>query len=382
VNKLLLPLTGSKNVEYADFVRNFEAETGRKIFKLQTGDPDFATPQKISDAIKIAFDKKLTHYANSQGNANLRKALANKLNTENKIKASADQIIVTAGGVHGVFLAINALVNPNDKALIFEPYWMPYNSILQLAGANVVKVKIDMEAFNEEKIIESFLQTYTDDVRVVIVNSPNNPGGFMFSRAFYEKLLNRLSPQTYLLSDEVYERVIYGEMEHISAASLQIKASQIISVFSFSKTYAMTGWRVGYVHATDEVIKEMLKLLQFTLTCVAPFVQEACVTAVTDQTLNNDVEAMVAKYKARREELKRIPGVKLPPGAFYCFLPIPEQCKHHDFPVWMVKEHSVSVSPGEAFGDYPNYFRISFAVDDETWEKGITTIVKLYSEQR
>lgn len=370
-------MSGSRNVEYADFVRSFEKEHNRQILKLQTGDPDFSTPQVIQDSLSRSLSKGKTHYTNSQGAPELREAIVNKLKKENKIESIVEEVIVTNGGIQGVSLAVNAIINPGDKALIFEPYWMPYHSILTVAGAEISKVSIDLENYDEQKILNDFYDTYSDDVRIVIINSPSNPTGIVFSENFITSILKRISSQTFLLSDEVYERIIYDEIKHISTASLGIKTKQIISVFSFSKTFAMTGFRVGYVHADNKIISEMLKLFQFSSTCIAPFIQDACLTALTDEGIDFEINRMVKKYDERRQMLKKIKSATMPAGAFYCFIKIPDKLAREDFPFWMVRENGISVSPGDAFGNYSGYFRISFAVSDDVWSRSVDFLSKI-----
>lgn len=370
-------MSGSKNVEYADFVRNYEVQHKCNVLKLQTGDPDFSTPEVIQASLVKSLSSGKTHYTNSQGIPELRKAIAQKLKNENNITSTLDEVIVTNGGIQGVSLAVNAIINPGDKALIIEPYWMPYYSILTAAGAEVSKVSIDLESYSEKNLLEKFLKIYSDDFRIVIVNSPSNPTGIVFSEDFIRSILNRISLNTFLLSDEVYEKIIYDQAKHVSPASLGIKANQVISVFSFSKTFAMTGFRVGYVHANQKIIIEMLKLFQFSSTCIAPFIQEACVTALCDDDIHNDVNRMVKKYAERREQLKKLKGVSLPSGAFYSFIKIPDKFQMNNFPYWIVREKGISVSPGDAFGDYPGYFRISFAVDDDVWLAALDQLVDI-----
>lgn len=373
-------MSGSKNVEYADFVRNFESQNNRTILKLQTGDPDFSTPEAIRNSLVKSIARGQTHYTNSQGTLDLRYALVQKLHRENKIWSTVNEIIVTNGGIQGVSLAVNAIINPGDKALIFEPYWMPYHSILTVAGAEIQKVSIDLENYSEENVLENFFKIYTDDFKVVVINSPSNPTGIVFSEDFMRSILNRISSNTYLLSDEVYEKIIYDQIKHASPASFGIKSNQVISVFSFSKTFAMTGFRVGYVHANEGVISEMLKLFQFSSTCIAPFIQEACITALSDKSIQNDVNAMVKTYTERREYLRKLKGASIPSGAFYSFIKIPAKYRKENFPYWIVNEKGISVSPGDAFGDYPDYFRISFAVEDKVWKDAIDVLVELFVE--
>lgn len=377
MNNLLLSLSGAKNVEYADFVRNYELKNNCKIMKLQTGDPDFKTPEQINRAMMESLERGATHYTASQGIPTLRETLAKKLQDFNGIKATSDEVLVTAGGVHAIYLAIRALINPGDKVIIFEPYWMPYHSILEIAGAKIFKVSLDLPAMNEDAIFENFSKVYSDDVKLIISNSPSNPTGIVFSENFYKKVLNRISSETILLSDEVYEKIIYDGLKHVSPASLNIKSEQVVSVYSFSKTYAMTGWRIGYLHAHKNITKEILKLLQYTSTCVSPFIQEACVTALTSAAVDEEVNKMVKKYAYRRELLKSVKGAVIPSGAFYSFIKIPEQYADKEFSKWVVTEKHVAVSPHEAFGSLSGYYRVSFAVDDQVWSQGIELLSSL-----
>ena len=381
MNNLLKNISAAKNVEYADYVREYEAANKVTILKLQTGDPDFSTHPNIVQAMLASIEKGKTHYTNSAGIPELRNEISHKLNTQNKIPSIPENILVTGGGVHAIYLAIRALVNPGDKVVIFEPYWMPYKSILEICGAQIIKVPLDLPRMDEEAIFNHLKNIYTPDIKLIISNSPNNPTGMIFSENFYKNLLQMISSKTYLLSDEVYEKILYDGSKHTSPGSLGIKLDQIISVFSFSKTFAMTGWRIGYLHANSELIQEILKLLQYTATCVSPFIQEAAIVALKDENVNRYVEDMVKRYTERRSLLKDIPGVILPKGAFYCLIKNPKHLGNINFSKWAVQNIGIAVSPGEAFGDNLNYFRISFAVEDSVWSNGLSKLRECLAEK-
>jgi aspartate aminotransferase len=379
MNELLKNISGAKNVEYADFVREYEAKNKTSILKLQTGDPDFSTHPNVVKAMLASIEKGKTHYTNSPGIPDLRSALSEKLVRENKINSAPENILVANGGVHAIYLAIRSLINPGDKVIIFEPYWMPYKSILEISGANIIKVPLDLPHMNEETILNNFKKAYSNDVKLIIANSPNNPTGMIFSENFYKDLLNTISNETILLSDEVYEKILYDKAVHVSPASLGIKSEQIISVFSFSKTYAMTGWRIGYLHASKVLNKEMLKLLQYTSTCVSPFIQDAAIVALKDNAVNAHVDEMVKRYAERRNLLIELKGAVMPKGAFYCLIQNPTHLGEVNFSRWCVENIGVAVSPGDAFGENLPFFRVSFAVDDTTWSEGIkrlSTVLK------
>lgn len=242
MNNLIKGISGAKNVEYADFIRDFELDTSKNVLKIQTGDPDFSTHSHIVNALIESIKSGRTHYINSPGTPGLRTALSEKVVRENKIPSLSENILITSGGVHAIYLAIRSIIIPGDKVIIFEQYWMPYKSILEMSGAEIIKVPLDLPKMSEETIFQNLKDAYSLDVKMIISNSPNNPTGMVFSEDFYRNILYLIFHKTILLSDEVYERIIFDQAKHIFLASLGIKVNQIITVFSFSKTYAMTGW--------------------------------------------------------------------------------------------------------------------------------------------
>ena len=295
----------SFSVAFADFIRGREA-AGRKILKMQTGDPDFATHPGIVRAAHEAMLRGETKYCDSRGLLALREAVSEKLLRENGIRASAkENILITHGAVHGIGLALRALVNPGDEVIISEPYWRSYESNVVLAGGQPILVPTLKEEGFQLKA-SRILERLTSKTKAIVINSPNNPSGAVYSEAELRKLAKAAREHgVYLICDEVYEALVF-EGRHYSPASDPAVFDWIVSAYSFSKTHAMTGWRVGYLVANAELIDELLKLSQFSVTSLAPYAQQAAIAALRDPAAQAYSREMVAEYAKRRDLIVRL----------------------------------------------------------------------------
>lgn len=364
----------SYSVAFADYVRVKEVE-GRRIIKMQTGDPDFATHPNIVSAAAEALQKGETKYCDSRGLLPLRKALIEKLGSENNIQGlHSDNILVTHGAVHGINMAIRALVNTGDECIILEPYWRSYEANVILAGGKPVILQTKKEdgfQLNAAAVLEKI----TPLTKLIIINTPNNPSGAVYHKNELSKLAKGAAEKyIFILSDEVYETLTFDEREHYSAASDPSVFDWIISVFSFSKTHAMTGWRTGYLVAQKIIIDEILKLSQFSVTSLAPYNQVAALIAVTDPLATSYAEMMRREYEKRRNLInKKIKNTWLenvatiPGGAFYILIDV---AKFHvpslELAKMIVDFADVSFTPGIAFGNnMDNYLRMCFATSNE-----------------
>ncbi|TLZ59981.1 MAG: pyridoxal phosphate-dependent aminotransferase [Methanobacteriota archaeon] len=367
----------SPTVRLGTLAKELQAK-GERVENLSIGEPDFPTPAHIIEAAKRALDDvPMTKYVSSLGLRELREAIAEKSQRENGIPATADNVLV-APTKHCLFLAIMALVEPGDEVLMPDPGWVSYDPMTRLAGGRPVPVPAADEAgflMTPDAIEEAI----TPRTKAVLVNSPSNPAGVVFSEDVFRGIADACRDHDlFLISDEIYEKIIY-EGRHISPASLDGMFDRTITVHGFSKTYAMTGWRVGWLAAEKSLLKEIVKVQEQTITCVPGFVQRAARAALTGPTA--PVEKMVAEFRARRdiasEELSRVPQLQAfrPGGAFYFFPRYDGGTPAHEVSERLLKEGHVAVTPGSAFGQLgEGHLRISYAASRETIRRGIRNI--------
>ena len=370
----------SYSVAFADFVRLRERE-GHTIVKMQTGDPDFPTHTNVVKAAEIALDRGETKYCDSKGLLSLRQAISEKLALRNGIIASPeDNILVTHGAVHGISMAIRAIVNQGDECIIIEPYWRSYQSNVILAGGVPVIIQtLPEKGFQLDA--EAILNQITSKTRLIIINTPNNPSGAVYRKEELIKLANGAAKRkVYIISDEVYEALTF-ERNHYSIASDPDVREWIISAFSFSKTYAMTGWRIGYIAASKMIIDGMLKLSQFGITSLSPYNQLAAIAALNDETVQAYAEVMRKEYEKRRNIIKHQiedtwlkDVITIPEGTFYVLIEMGKfGISSLDLAKRIVHQSGVSFTPGIAFGDsMDGYLRMCFATD----EKNINIAIK------
>ncbi len=348
----------SPTVAMNDRIVAYQA-AGNKIVPLQVGDPDFATPQLIKEVAFEALQSGLTHYGPSQGLLDLRRAAALKLERDNDVTYDPEtEILITHGGIHAFYLALQSILNPGDEVLVPDPTWATHANMAVMLRGNVVRVP----APAENGFLPSFAdweRALTPRTRVIVINYPSNPTGVYPARAYLQKLQDfAAAHQLWVVSDEVYENLYYGEKPTCAAAFPGAKERTLL-VHSLSKTYAMTGWRVGYLAAPESIIANALKAGQNSITCVAPFVQKAAAFALSDPVVQQVVREMRSAYHRRRELVLRISRelesekvLAIPPlGAFYFFLdcralkmPSLEICER------LLEQAGVGLVPGSAFG--------------------------------
>lgn len=326
------------------------------VIGLAGGEPDFDTPASISLAAIRSLTEGNTHYVIGPGILPLRQHIAQKLERENGIHASADSILVTPGGKNAIYLAINAVLNEGDEAILLTPAWVSYEPIILAAGGVPVTAKLDYR--NGYRITESVLEAaVTEQTRLLIINYPNNPTGRILhpdEAAALEAFLLR-HPEVYLLSDEIYEAIVYDGNRSISPASISSVAERVITVNGFSKATAMTGWRVGYLAANSAVFKAAYKLYQHSLSCISGFIQAGALAACE---CADDIQRMCAVYAQRRDTfcgiLNSTPGVtcQMPEGAFYAwvFYDIPGMTSE-SICQYLLEEARVVGMPGTAYGE-------------------------------
>ena len=369
-NRNITGLTPSASIEFMAKAKALQAQ-GLDVINLAGGEPDFDTPAPIVAEACRQMRSGFTHYTVGQGLPELRARIARKLLEENAAPYDADEIIVTPGGKNAIYLAISTLLNPGDEVLYLDPAWVSYVPMIEAAGGKAVPVVLRYE--NSYRIEAAALEAaVTAHTKLLIVNYPNNPTGKVLTRPEAEILEQFLlnHPDVILLSDEIYERIVFDGNTTVSPASFPSIRDRVITVNGFSKSVAMTGWRLGYLAAPRPIARQIYKLYQHSITCVSGFIQKAAVVAL-DCTA--EIEAMRASYAHRRElffaALNAIDGVEAiaPEGAFYAWVRI--QKKDMDsFALcnYLLEEAMVVGVPGESYGSGgAKCVRFSFATARE-----------------
>jgi aminotransferase len=354
---------------------------------LNIGEPDFDTPAHIVQAGQEAMAGGWTHYTPDRGLPELRQLLAQKIQKESRVGYRfEDEILITAGGQAGLHTAIMGTVNPGDEVVLLSPYYPPYLANVVLAGGIpvIVPTKVEEDFIPNPEIIERYI---TDKTKCLVLHSPNNPTGSVYGREVLSRLVELAVQRNFLIiSDEVYEKFVYEDKVHWSLVSFPNAKERVILVNSFSKTYAMTGWRVGYVAAPRDTLFQLLKYHHTVNICASAVAQKACVAAL--QGPQDCVQAMVSEYDKRRqflvEGLNGIPGIRClrPQGAFYVFVDIREfKMPSLEFAKYLVQETGVVTTNGSGFGS-EGFIRLSYAAKTEELGEAIKRIEKALSRLR
>ena len=380
----------SATVAMADRILALKA-SGKNIVGLQVGDPDFGTHPAIADAAMKAIQSGLTHYGPSRGYPDLRTAVANKLTRDEGITYDpASEILITHGGIHAYYLAMQSILNPGDDVLVPDPSWATHSNMAIMLRGNVTRIPAPADnGFIPH--FDSWLKALTPKTRAIVLNYPSNPTGAYPSREYLQKLQDFAAKYNlWIVSDEVYGSLYYEERP-TSAAAIDGAKERTLIVNSLSKSYAMTGWRVGFLAAPAHIIENALKAGQNSITCVAPFIQKAATFALTDPAMQEVTANMRAAYARRRELVVRLSHelesekVKVipPQGAFYFFLDLRalkmssvEMCEK------ILDEVGVGLVPGSAFGEQgEGFIRMTIAASDEDVEAGFRKIVEWAERQ-
>lgn len=368
-----IPLSGIREI--------FEkAQTIPDVIRLEFGEPDFDTPAHIKNAAYEALTRGATKYTSSFGIAELRDAIAEKMLRENGVKCSRSNVVVTAGATSALSLAVLAVLNPGNEILIPNPGWANYVPISRIGGATSVGYPLfEKDEFNVN--IENVRKLITPKTKMILINSPSNPSGGVIPEQD-QKAIGELAEKhdLLILSDEVYEKFIYGGERHVSLASFPQFKDRVITINSFSKTYAMTGWRIGYAVAPAEIAEAMGRLNGSTNSCTATMTQYAALAALKGS--QNCVTEMVDAFKRRRSViLDGLSEIKLlscipPKGAFYAFVNVSKtRMDSLSLSMKFLEHGHVATVPGSAFGTYgEGYIRIAYANSEENLKKALSRI--------
>ena len=374
-----IPPSGIRKV-FAEAAR-LERE-GKRIIHFQIGRPDFDTPGHIKEAAKRALDQGFVHYTSNYGIIELREAIAGKLRAENGIEVDPErELIVTVGANEAIALTMLALVDPGDEVIVPNPSWPHYYHCVSLVGAVPISVPV-REENGFQLAPDDVKDKITSRTRMLVVNTPHNPTGSMLSRQTLTALAEVVNRHGLLvLADEVYDRITFTDQDHVSFASLPGMRENTLTVNAFSKTYSMTGWRLGYVAAPAPLIQVMIKAHQYTVTSACSFAQKGAVAALTGS--QQCVKDMVAEFKRRRdlviEALQKIPEISLvPPAAtLYAFPNIQRLgLSSEELCSYLIHKAGVAMVPGNVFGKYGDgYVRIAFSCSTQDVEEGMRIFV-------
>ncbi|MFH1339046.1 MAG: pyridoxal phosphate-dependent aminotransferase [Candidatus Omnitrophota bacterium] len=387
LSKRIAKIEPSATLSISAQAKKMKAE-GIDVIGFGAGEPDFDTPGHIKEAAKQALDEGFTKYTPASGIKELKEAICQKFRRDNSLDYSPEEILVSCGAKHSLFNAVLALCDERDEAILPSPYWLSYPEMLKASGAKAVILRTTRG--NSLKITPAQLKkAVTPKTKVLILNSPSNPTGMVYTRKELEEIAKIIVKHNiFCISDEIYEKIIYDEQEHVSIASFGpgIKKLSVV-VNGVSKSYSMTGWRIGYAAGPAEVIKAMSNLQSHSTSNPASISQKAALSAICGA--QEETKRMVEEFRRRRdyavERLGRIKGVSClkPHGAFYLFVDVSEILKKHykakklgrteAFAEILLSQARVAVVPGSVFGT-EGYVRLSFATSMENIAKGIDRI--------
>ncbi len=358
---------------------------GKSVVHFEIGEPDFNTPENIKQAGIKAIQDNFTHYSPAQGVLELREAVAEYISKTRNIPVDPAEVVITPGGKDVILFTTMALLDEGDEAIYPNPGYPIYESAIKIAGATPVPMPLLEEngfAFDREQ----FKKLITPKTKLIIINSPGNPTGGILSKEDLQFIADiAIKNDIMVLSDEIYSRIIYeGEFQSIS--SLPGMKERTIILDGFSKTYAMTGWRLGYAVTTKEIAEQFTKLATNSFSCVTTFVQMAGIEALKGP--QDDVEMMRKKYEERRNliinGLNKIPGfsVKMPKGAFYAFANITGTgMTSKEISDYLLNEAGVATLPGTSFGKYgEGFIRFSYATSLDNIREGLKRVEEAVSK--
>ncbi|RIJ33453.1 pyridoxal phosphate-dependent aminotransferase [Pontibacter oryzae] len=382
----ILSLAESQTIAMAKKARELAAQ-GLDVINLSFGEPDFQTPQYIKDAAKQAIDEGFTFYTPVAGYPELRQEIVKKFKRDNNLDYAPENIVVSTGAKQSIANAILCLTNPGDEVIIFSPYWVSYEEIVKLAEGVPVPVMGRLE--NDYKVTaEQLEKAITSNTKVVMYSSPCNPTGAVFDEAELMEIARVLEkhPQIYVIADEIYEYINF-EGKHFSLANIDFIRDRVVTVNGFSKGYAMTGWRVGYLAANREIAAACDKMQSQVTSGTCSISQKAAAAALKGG--NASALEMTEAYRRRRDLvlslMNEIPGFKtyLPNGAFYIFPDVSHYfgksfeghtiASAQDLSMFILTDANVAVVSGEAFGA-PQCIRFSFATSDDKLTEALRRI--------
>lgn len=380
LNKSITSMPPSKSMVMMAKVKQMKAQDP-SILDFSGGEPDFDTPQPIKDELFRWINAGYTHYTVGPGLPELRQRIARKLREENGLNYSPDGIVVTPGGKFAVYAAVRTVLNPGDEAIILDPAWVSYESIVIASAGKPVHLQLKSEE-NYAITLEALESVWTERTKLLIINYPNNPTGKVLSESDAQAIKDFMLRHENLLvvADDMYERIVYTGFHHISLAADPELAERVITINGFSKSLAMTGWRMGYLAADEKIVKEINRLFQHTISCTSGFIQKAGVVALD---CTDEIETMRRSYEYRRDffikGLNEIPGVTaiMPEGAFYAWVKfdVPGITTCEEMCDFLLTQARVATVPGNAYGCGDDVcLRFSFATAEKDLREALVRI--------
>lgn len=357
---------------------------GIDVISLTAGEPDFPTPAHVKIAAIRAIEENFTHYTPNRGIPELIEAIARKFERDNNLRFNSDQILVSCGAKHSIYNVLQAICNRGDEVVIPAPYWVSYPEIVKLADARPIIIPTKHGDHFKISPVQ-FRRAVSAKTKAFVFNSPSNPSGTVYSQGEIEELAEIVA-QTgiYVISDEIYEKVLYDGAKHFSIGSIKSIADQVITVNGVSKAYAMTGWRIGYLGANKKIVEAAAKVQSQATSNATSISQRAAVMALSGPMA--DIEMMVAEFRRRRdymaEQLGKIPHLEFesPKGAFYLFPYVDKYLgKRYNGKLirddtalcqFYLEEEGVATIPGSAFGS-KKYIRLSYACSMKELERAV-----------
>jgi Aspartate/tyrosine/aromatic aminotransferase len=353
---------------------------GIDIINFTLGEPDFDTPKNITDATYDAMKRGETHYSPGAGIPELRQAIADKLVNENGIPTTANDVMVTPGAKLAIFEAMMTLIEDGDEVLLFDPSWVSYDACIKMAGGKTVWVPTDADKnYGPAGDLSEYV---TDKTKMIVINTPCNPTGSVYEKSQLKEIADLAIDHDFLvMSDEMYEKIIYDKKNY-SIASFDNMYERTITINGFSKAYAMTGWRLGYMNAPSNIFQSLEKIQSHTISNVTTFIQYGGHEALVGP--QDELHKMQAAFKERRnvlvEGLRKL-GLKcpMPDGAFYAYPDISEFGTSEEITDRLLDEAHVAVSPGIAFGESgKDNIRISYAASVERINEALVRMEKVF----
>lgn len=394
LSRKAMSLSASVTLEITAKAGELKAK-GVDVISFGAGEPDYNTPENIKQAAKNAIDNNLTRYTPTSGIAELKTSICKKLKDENELSYQANQVIVCTGAKQALADAFSAILNPGDEVVLASPYWVSYPELIKLNDGVPVFVEAD-EANNFKMEIAKIKEKLSDKTKAIIINSPNNPTGCVYTKEDLEAIADLAKEKDLIIiSDEIYEKLIYDNEKHISIASLSEDAyNRTIVINGFSKSHAMTGWRIGYAACGNaDITKLMINIQSHVTSNPTSITQHAAVAAFeTDEKI---IDEMRNEFEKRRNimvsKINSVDGISaaMPKGAFYVMVNISKVLNKTfngvkiensiQFSKVLLESKNVAVIPGEAFGN-DNFIRLSYATSLTNIENGLNRIEEFMKE--
>ncbi len=362
-------LESSATEGVANMVKKMRQKGIKDIISLGAGEPCFDTPDNIKNAACEALKMGKTKYEPTAGDYELREEICKKFKRDNNIHIGVDDVIVTSGSKFAIFLAFQAVLTEKDSVMLLDPAWVSYEAAARIAGAGCVRVNTS-EAEDFQPDVEAIEKAMNDSIKIVVINSPNNPTGAVYNESTVRSIIKiARDHRALVLCDEIYEYLIY-EGKHCSLGS---EFDNVITVNGFSKSHAMTGWRLGYVTAPKEVLEGMIKIYQHSTSCVTAFAQAGAIEALRNDKSRQATKWMVKEYEERRALMTELIRQSdfftcstAPQGAFYYFPSYHPKKSSIELSKQLLEETHVATVPGIAFGECgEGHLRLSYAASKE-----------------